>query len=161
MANDNENIRGPASPLPLLPSGIYVACAKGWSVKPYTDWGEKIVIEWDVFLSPDCQTARRLEGYHPIKRDKGGQIYAGSHSGYYKDWVSANDGRLPDREKRLTPEIFIGKRLFVDVVIVDRDNRGPLHPSLYHSRVGRVLRPLHDGEIIKGFPIQERDFKYK
>jgi hypothetical protein len=149
-------------PLILIPEGIYPARLVGKEIKR-TPWGEKLVLTWEVFTSPDFRDAGRrndctvlLQRYYNIKRDKG-KLVLGPHSNYHKDWIAANKGRHPEPRHSLPPSVFQNGFLFVEVTTVKKDSTSRLHSSLHYSKVQRIIRPVDEDEKIKRLPLQLDD----
>jgi hypothetical protein len=147
-------------PPPLLLDGIYPAEGKDWQERPYF-FGRKMVVSWSVFVAMDFRQSVTLCNYYNIQRAGGGQIVAGRHSAYYKDWVASNGGKIPDRRRWMSPDTFVGKRVWVRIVSIRKDIRGPLHPSLYYSRIGQVMRPLGETEIVLKIPLELDEFNWQ
>lgn len=105
--------------------------------------------------SPDQLSDVDIPGFYNLERDGGGRYKFGAHHAYRKDWIVANGGKLPGNPNRLPLTIFRERLLLVEVVTVTRDQRGPLHPSCFWSKVGRVVRPVEDGETFRGFPLED------
>jgi len=102
VADDDEfeNVN-PGKPRLSIPDGIYPARYVDKTIT-FMRWGEKLVITWKVFISVDFRDAEMrnegyvfLQGYYNINRDEGNRLVFGPHSAYRKDWIAANNGRLP------------------------------------------------------------------
>lgn len=139
----------------LLQEGWYPAQLNGCEAKHYGRWGEKLIFQWKVFTSNDKIAFKMIPRYYNLDRDKGGRYKFGPLSGYRKDWVAANGGKLLENRSRLPLSIFRERLIFVEVVTVRHDSKGlPLSSSFYWSKVGRVIRPLEEGETWERLPIQ-------
>lgn len=62
---------------------------------------------------------------------------------FYKEWVKVNGGEAPKRADRMSPRLFVGKRVRVRVRTVVKDHQGDALPSgLQYSVVGKILEML-------------------
>jgi hypothetical protein len=139
----------------LIPNeGWYPAQFVGYKGKRYGSWGEKLLFQWKVFTSFDKCKSVSLCRYYNLERKGGGQFQFGPLHDYRKDWVAANGGKHPLDPKRLPLSIWKDKTFLVEVVTVRNDSRGPLPPSFYWSRIGRLIRPLEEGERWGRLPVQ-------
>jgi hypothetical protein len=155
---DFENIdAGP--PLILIPEGYYPADCLGYQAWKYgPEWGERLIVAWKVILSIDQQHTVDLTSYYTIRRNPAGRFCATDRCGYHRDWIKANDGKLPTRRNCLPFHVLMSRRMLVAVETVMRDSKKrPLHPSSHYSKVGCILRPLRDTDLIKPFPLQAED----
>lgn len=147
---DFENI-DPGPGARLVQDGQYPADCLGYKPRDYGDrWGERLVVTWKVYLSPEDPV--ELPRYYTIRRSAGGRFSAGDRHAYRRDWIRANNGRLPEMRQRLPFSIFLKGRFLVAVETVTQDsNKQPLHPSSYYSKISRVIRPIQDGDSLKTF----------
>ncbi len=148
-----ENVE-PGETRRLLQEGVWPAECLGRANKSYGGLKDKVTFQWKVFLSPDKSRSTVLPRYYNAPRNKAGRFMFGHLSDYRIDWVAANYGHLPLDPKRLPPSIWEKGTFLVEVVTVRRTRNGPLPPSLYWSRIGRVIRPLEEGERWEGLPVQ-------
>lgn len=150
---DFDNI-DPGDPLVLIDEGLWPAQWQGREAKGY-EWGEKLIFRWKVFTSFDKSQSVTLIRYYNLQRKAGGQFKFGRRHDYSKDWVAANEGHHPSDPSRLPLSIFRERLFLVEVVTVRQDSKGrPLHRSLHHSKIGRVIRPLGEGERWERLPVQ-------
>lgn len=149
---DFENV-DPGEARVWLPGGIYLAKVLRRDIKHYS-WGEKLIFDWAVHTSKDLSQSETLHGYYNVKRNGGNRLCFGPGHAYRRDWIAANEGKLPSDPKRLPPAVFYGKVLLVAVVTVEKDTRGPIHPSCHWSKVARVIRPVEDGETFERLPLE-------
>jgi hypothetical protein len=152
---DFDNVN-PGEPRFLIPQeGCYFAQFIDYKSKPYGSWGEKLIFQWKVFTSFDKSKPVTLSRYYNLERTGGGQFKFGPLHDYRKDWIAANGGRHPLERSRLPISIWKERLYLVQVVTVRHDSKGrPLSPSFYWSKVGRVIRPLEEGERWEGLPVQ-------
>jgi hypothetical protein len=150
---DFENIN-PGEPRPLIEEGLWPAQWLGREARVY-GWGEKLIFEWKVFMAFDKTRSVSLSRFYNAERDKAKRFVFGPLHDYRKDWVAANGGRLPLDRSRLPLSIWRDRLFLVEVVTVRQDSKGrPLSASFLWSRIGRVLRPLMDGEHWERLPVQ-------
>lgn len=157
---DFENINPGDSRTLIAAEGIYPALWRGRTLSA-SPWGLKIKFEWAVYVAQDFSRSVALHGFYNAKRDKGNRLKFGPNHAFYKDWIAANRGVLPSPPNALPLSVFKDTKFYVEVVTVIRDTRGPLHPSCYWSKVGRIIRPLGDDETVKGLPLQLSDITWK
>ncbi len=157
---DFENVNPGDARTLIAAEGIYPALWKGRTPSA-SPWGPKIQFEWLVYLSPDFSQSVRLHAYYNAKRDAGNRFRFGPNHAFRKDWIAANRGILPARSTALSLSLFKDQTFYVEVVTVTRDTRGPLHPSCHWSKVGRLIRPLGEGECIHRLPLQLSDVTWK
>ena len=138
----------------LLQEGRYPAQYNGYEAKHYGRWGEKLIFQWKVFTSIDRDKFQMLCRYYNITRDKGGRFKFGPLHDYRKDWIAANGGKILSDRSRLPLSIFRDKTFLVEVVTVKDDFKCRLSPSLYWSKIRRVIRPLADEDRLEGSPVQ-------
>ena len=157
---DFENINPGDSRTLIAAQGIYPALWKGGnpSVSP---WGLKIKFEWLVYVAQDFSRSIALHGFYNAKRDRGNRFIFGPNHAFRKDLIAANRGVLPSRPTSLPLSVFKDKTFYVEVVTVIRDTRGPLHPSCYWSKVGRIIRPVGEAETVQRLPLQLSDVTWK
>lgn len=152
--SDFENLGGAPHRIYIQP-GIYPARFLGKkSDRRRKDWGEKLIFEWEVFLNTARTQSVKLSRYYNASRDKAGRFEFGDGHDYRADWIRANSGKHPPVWHRLPPDIFGAHEFLVEVVTVRRDWRRLLEPTLQHSKIGRIVRPVNDGELLQTFPIQ-------
>lgn len=145
---DFENVN-PGEPRIFMLDGQYPAQFIGRKSKHYS-WGEKLIFHWRVFISRDLTESKTLDRYYNAHRDKAGRFLFGDLHGYRKDWIAANGGKHPSLRSRLPITIFGNSLFLVEVISVREDSDGhPLSPSLYWSKVKRVIRPLEEGENLQ------------
>jgi len=156
LREDDFNNVNPGEPRILIPEeGWYPARATDYEAKRYGGWGEKLIVLWMVFTSKDKSSFKMLNRYYNLQRDMGKRLKFGPLHDYRKDWVAANGGRLPVDRSRLPPAIFQGNMFLVEVLTVKRDSKGrPLSSSFYWSKIGRVIRPIEEGERWEGLPVE-------
>lgn len=152
---DFDNV-DPGEPRFLIPQeGWYPAQFIDYESKLYGSWGEKLIFQWKVFTSFDKNKPVILCRYYNLERKGGGQFKFGPLHDYRKDWVAANGGRHPLDRSRLSISIWKERLYLVEVVTVRHDSKGrPFSPSLYWSKVGRVIRPLEEGECWERLTVQ-------
>ena len=154
---DFENIV-PVDPLPLLQEGVYPMRYRGRRTTRYS-YGEKLVFDYEVGLVPDFRDSKTLSRYYNVKRNAAGRFKFGPLHDYRRDWIAANYGKWPAHPGRLPLSVFQSKVLLGEIETVKTHSRGrPLHPSNYYSRVGRVIRPLEDGESFETLPVEPLKF---
>jgi hypothetical protein len=142
---DFENVN-PGEQRILLVEGYWPAEFVSCESKNYGVWGEKLIFHWKVFTSLDKRTFRILYHWHNCQRDKGGRFKFGPLHSYRKDWIAANHGKMPLDPRRLPLSIWKDQTFLVEVVTVRKASNGVLVPSLHWSKIGRVIRPLTEGE---------------
>jgi hypothetical protein len=166
-ADDEFNNVNPGDPRPWMQEGIYPArwVGKDISLSP---WGEKLIMHWHVPTASDIRNltttvnmATPIASYYNAKRDKARRLKFGPLHSFRKDWIAANDGRLPLRPNALPLSVFKDRWFFVEVVTVNKDQKGELHPSCYWSKVQRVIRPVGDDEAIQRLPLQHGDITWR
>lgn len=150
---DFENV-DPREVRLLIEEGCWPAECLGRENKSYGGLKDKLTFNWKVFMSHDKSRSVILPRYYNALRNKAGRFIFGQLSAYRNDWVTANNGKLPLDPKRLPPSIWGKGTFLVEVVTVRRTRNSPLSPSLYWSRIGRVIRPLEDGERWDRLPVQ-------
>jgi hypothetical protein len=153
---DFENV-DPGEVRVLLEEGCWPAECLGRENKPYSGLGEKLTFKWKVFLSPDKNKFVILPRYYNAPRNKAGRFKFGQLSAFRNDWVTANNGKVPLDRNRLPPSIWQKGTFLVEVITVRRTRSGVLSPSLYWSRIGRVIRPMAEDERWEGLPVQRLD----
>ena len=162
LDDDEFNDVNAGDPRPFMAEGIYPALWAARTRKKYK-WGEKLIFTWTVFTTINFRNPAMkdncvsLPGYYNVRRDKGKRPIFGPGSAYRKDWIAANDGRLPQPPHRLPLSVFRGGFLFVEVATVNEDTRGPLHRSCYWSKVQRVIRPVREDDIVERLPLELDD----
>lgn len=152
---DFENVASGEERLLLSQEGIYPARLICWHSQLHPLFGEKLIFDWNVFLSPalDKYESCKLLRYYNVKRENGKPFF-GHHHEYRKDWIAANNGRRPFVRSSLPPKVFEKKLFLIGIKTVCKDSKGDLQPSVYYSRVDRIIRPLEDGEEIDRVPVQ-------
>ncbi len=158
--DDFENVNPGDARTLISVQGIYPASWKGRTPSA-SPWGPKIKFQWLVYTALDYSQSVALNGYYNAKRDRSKRFTFGPNHAFRKDWIAANRGILPSLPTALPLSVFRDGMFFVEVVTVIRDTRGPLHPSCYWSKIGRVIRPMGDGEPIKRLPLQLSDVTWK
>lgn len=146
---DFENI-DPGEPRVLIAEeGIWPAQFVSFQTKTYGQWGEKLIIQWRVFIHHDKSKHVMLCRFYNLQRDRGNRLKFGPLHDYRKDWIAANGGRHPLDRSKLPLSIFKCGIFSVEVVTVRRDSKNPLSPSIYWSKIGRVIRPVEGtlGEV--------------
>lgn len=152
-----ENL-APGNRRPWIPPGLYPARFKTRRLdQRRKDWGEKLVCDWDVYLDPSIKASVLLCRYYNITRDGGGRFIFGDGHDYRTDWVMANKGKLTYERQRLPVTIFEKGLFWVEVVTVDKNSKGKIHPSLHWSKIGRIVGPVRDGQLIKTLPMHPSD----
>ena len=147
---DFENV-DPGEPRILFPDeGVWPAQFIRWEAKGYGPWGEKLIVQWRVLSACPTSSPVTLSRYYNLQRGAGNRFKFGPLHAFRKDWIAANGGRHPLDRSKLPLSIFKGRTFLVEIVTVRNDARGPLPPSLYWSKVGRVIRPLEAGERWEG-----------
>lgn len=154
---DFENVN-PGEQRILLVEGCWPAEVVSFESKSYGRWGEKLIFRWKVFTSRDKSTSRILCRYHNLDRDKGGRFKFGPLHSYRKDWIAANDGKVPFDPKKLPLSIWKDRTFLVEVVTVRSASNGVLAPSLHWSKIGRLIRPLAEEEAWERLPFQPLNF---
>lgn len=155
---DFDNIAG-GEPLPWQPPGIYPARLLRQRKKIYSPWGEKKIFDWQVYISNNPKEYVELSRFYPVIRDERGRPIFGPHSGYRKDWIDANYGKLPGDPRRFPPSVFKGRLFWVEIETVTKDqNNRPLSKSCHWSKVKRVVRPVEEGDEFAGLRIQVMGF---
>ena len=154
MNDEDFNNINPGESKLWVPPGVYPAWLLDREPKTYIPWGEKLVFRWRTFTACDLSSSINLFRYYNLARDGGGRFMFGDGHDYWKDWVAANDGRRPIERKRLPPSKFENTLFLVRVVTVTRDQEGPLCSALHSSKVGRLIRPVVDGEKFERLPLE-------
>lgn len=153
---DFENLV-PEDPPILLPPGLYPARVLRQDAEQFRSSSgpyEKIVLTCQIFTRPDLTDNVALNAYYSFERGGGGRFHFGKRCNYRRDWIAANDGRLPSRRTSLPRTAWEGLKI-VEVVTVTRDGDGKaLHPSNYYSKIYRFIRPVEDGETFPTLPLQ-------
>lgn len=150
---DFENV-DPGEPRPLIEEGVWLAQWQGREAKVY-GWGEKLNFRWKVFMAFDKSRSVNLSRFYNAIRNRAKRFLFGDLHDYRRDWVAANGGRHPLERSKLPLSIFQERLFLVEVVTVRHDSKGrPLSPSFYYSKIGRVIRPLEEGERWERLPIQ-------
>lgn len=149
---DFENV-DPGESRPLIEEGVWPAQYLRKEGIPPGRYGEKLYVWWKVFMSLDKGRSVVLPRYYNIERNKGGRPKFGHHHAFRRDWVQSNDGRLPLEPNKLPLSIWERGLFRVEVVTVRKSDDGPLPPSLYWSRIGRIVGPLAEGEAWEGLPL--------
>lgn len=152
---DFDNVN-PGEPHVLIPNeGWYPAEFDGVESKFYGSWGEKLIVQWKVFTSNDLTAFKMIPRYYNVERDKGNRFKFGEFHEYRRDWIRSNRGRHPLVRSRLPLSIWKQSLFFVEVETVRRDSKGgPLAASFHWSKIGRVIRPVEEGETWEGLPVQ-------
>jgi len=144
----------PGEPRVLIEEGVWPARWLRHEAKVY-GWGEKLIFHWEVFMAFDRSRSLSLNRFYNAKRDRANRFCFGPLHDYRKDWVSANRGRHPLERSRLSISIWKERLYLVEVVTVRHDPKGrSLSPSYYWSKIGRVIRPLEEGETWERLPVQ-------
>jgi len=146
-----ENVNS-GEPRVLIPPGEYPGNLLRWE-EAQTPWGEKLYAYYEVFLLADNKKSVHLRRHYKVDRDTTGAWFCGDGHDYRKDWIRANRGRLPIPRKRLPIGKFGESMMVLAIETVMRDGRRPLHPSSYYSKVGFVVRPLEEGEVLLRCPV--------
>jgi hypothetical protein len=147
---------------PLIETGIYPARLESMG-KRGTPWGEKMVFTWAVFTTPRFRdpamrdSAVLLPAYYNVNRDKSKRPIFGDGHAYRKDWIAANNGKHPQPRNSLPLPVFRDRFLWVQVTTVTKDVRGPTHRSCHYSKVQRIIRPVHDDDVVERLPLQLED----
>jgi len=143
----------------LVPDeGWYPAQFIGYEDKRYNGWGEKLICQWKVLTSPDKTQFTILPRYYNLQRDKARRFKFGQLHDFSKDWIAANRGRHPLDRCNRSISIFREGLFLVEVVTVRHDSkRRPFPPTLHWSKIGRVIRPIEEGENWERFPLQPSD----
>jgi len=150
---DFDNVN-PGEPRVLIEEGVWPARWLRREAKVY-GWGEKLIFHWEVFMACDKSRFVVLNCFYNAKRDRAKRFQFGQLHNYRKDWVAANGGRASLDRSKLPLTIWQARMFYVEVVTVRRDSKGrPLSPSFYWSKVGRVIRPLEEGETWERLPVQ-------
>ena len=105
-------------------------------------------------MSFDKSRSVILTRYYNLARDKAKRFKFGHLHAFRRDWISSNHGRLPLDPQRLPPSIWKNGIFLVEVVTVRKTSDGLLPPSLYWSRIGRILRPEDEGKPWTRLPLQ-------
>ena len=137
----------------LIEEGLWPAKYLDHGIKP-GQYGEKLTVRWGIVMSADKIRSVILPRFYNLKRDKGERFMFGHLHAYRRDWVVSNNGRLPMDSRKLPPSIWKEGTFLVEVVTVRSTRDGSLPPSLYYSRVGRVIRPLDEEERWERLPLQ-------
>jgi hypothetical protein len=156
---DFENINPGDARTWIAAAGVYPAIWKD-RTSSASPWGPKIKFEWLVYVTQDFSRSVTLHAFYNAKRDRGNRFKFGPNHAFRKDWIAANRGVLPSRPTALPLSVFKDKKFYVEVVTVIRDTRGPLHPSCYWSKVGRIIRPVGEDETVQGLPLQLSDITW-
>lgn len=148
---DFENV-DPGELRILIPKeGWYPAQYNGYKTVFYDGWGEKLIFQWNVFTSSDKSKSVPLKRYYNLERKGGGRFKIGPLHAFRKDWVAANGGKVPMDRSSLPIPIWTTSLFLVEVVTVRHDSkRLPLPASFHWSKIGRVIRPLEEGERWEG-----------
>lgn len=152
--DDFNNVNGGVQ-RPWLPPGQYPAQYVCYENRIDPRYGEKLIVVWRIFLSRALQNGESsiLVRFYGVKRDELGQPDFGHFHGYRKDWIVANHGRPPLNWNSLPPSIFTKGLYLVTVVPVEKDSTDDLPPGLHYSKVGRIIRPIDDGERFEKLPL--------
>lgn len=154
LRDEDFNNVNPGEPRILIEQGMWPAQYLRKEGRPPGRYGEKLYVWWRIFMSLDKGRSVVLPRYYNIERDKGGRLKFGHHHAFRRDWVQSNYGRLPLEPNKFPPSIWEQGVFLVEVVTVRKSNDGPLPSSLYWSRIGRIVRPLAEGETWEGLPLQ-------
>ena len=156
---DFENIN-PGERKVWVQEGLYPAKAVSYKRLKYSFKGrlvEKVVIGWKVFISSDLSTGVILSRYYNLERDRSKRLHFGHHHAYRHDWVRANNNKEPLEREKIPPEKFEEGLFLVKVVTVTEGQDGEIPSSMEWSRIGRVERPIKDGEQFKRLPLEPHD----
>jgi hypothetical protein len=121
------------NPRPLIPPGEYVAGCISARKDRYPGFKrDGIVLVLETFEGP--HTGVKLERYYPAAT-------AGRRtSNYFREWVIASGGRIPQRCDRMPPSKFKGKLFRVRVETVTKGWHGRDNPeALHYSKVAEIL----------------------
>lgn len=152
---DFDNVN-PGEPRFLIPhEGGYPAQFIGYEARHYPRWGEKLIFRWKVFTSLDRSTSHTLCRYYNLTRDPANRFRFGPLHDYRKDWIAGNGGRHLSDRSRLPLSLWQERLFLLEVVTVRQDLKGnALSPSLFWSKIGRVLCPLEESESWERLPVQ-------
>jgi hypothetical protein len=154
LRDEDFNNVNPGEPRVLIEEGVWPARWLRREAKVY-GWGEKLIFHWEVFMAFDKSRFVNLSGYYTAKRDRANRFYFGPLHNYRKDWIAANGGKVPLDPSKLPLSVWQERLFLVEVVTVRHDSKGrPLSPSLYYSKIDRVIRPLGEEETWETLPIQ-------
>lgn len=125
---------------PLIPEGTYDAVGGKASVLNVFG-SRKLAVQFDLAI-PDSESPNgirhvSLMRYYNVKPGPGGRHGAGPHSVYFRDWTLVA-GRRPSRRDRLSPSVFTGALVSVEVRTVSKDSRQ--HPLPEHARYSVIAR---------------------
>ena len=128
-----------ASELPLIPQGVYEAVGVGAVVIPgFKKNTKKLAVEFSVMVPEDGSTVK-LYAYYNLVPGPGGRFRVGKHSKFRAHWVTVA-GRRPTRGDRLSPSIFRGVLMAVNVRTVVRNSKPePLPDDLQYSVIDGIV----------------------
>ena len=126
----------------LIAPGDYDAVGVGWR-KMYVFKTDKLAVEYEV-LVPDATVDLglrrvRLARFYNVRPGPERRVLAAGRGDYLREWAIVT-GRRPLRRDRLSPRIFIGALVRVEVVTVTVDGRQrPLMDVVQYSRIARII----------------------
>jgi len=141
----------------LLQPGLYPAQYVSRSFRRFNGWGEKLIVQWKVFLSANKQHHVTLSRYYNVQRNKALRLVIGDGHCYRKDWIAANNGRVSIERTRLPFSVFEDKMMVVAVLTVTKDSQRSIPAFSQWSKIGWIERPLGESESLERLPLEPLD----
>jgi len=126
---------------PSIPDGEYDAVVIGYDRKHYFD-GEKLYLKFRIFSEPYVGT----ELFMPFNLP--GKIRPSSK--YYKEWVKANHGIEPAKNKCMSPKVFKNKPYRVKTRTVKVNSKQAKHSGQEYSVIDEIT------DVLAGQPEQQQ-----
>jgi hypothetical protein len=136
------DVRLAGTTYPLIAPGNYDAVGVDWR-KMYVFKAHKLAVVYEV-LVPDAAADLglqrvRLARFYNVRPGPERRVLAAARGDYLREWTIVA-GRRPSRRDRLSPRIFVGVLVRVEVATVTADSRQhPLIDVLQYSRITRIL----------------------
>jgi hypothetical protein len=138
---DDLDIAGVDPPL-VIPPGEYVAVGVGSSLFPV--FGKTTLVVWLEMSVPEEEDGKPfpiLGRFFNIKKERG--RWVPPPKGHYaREWTLVT-GYVAARADRMSPRVFRGVRMLVEVVTVTTDaSANPLPKGMEYSKVKRIIKAL-------------------
>lgn len=134
---------------PLVPDGIYEAQCLSYEPMTYvtqTDKGprniSKLILKFSLVNVPDeTSQDKNVELFMSLNMPWDGHISVGSK--YFKSWVKINGNKLPSRNAKMSPRLFLNKLCKVKTRTVKPKDGGEELPECFHySIVDTIMEVL-------------------
>lgn len=130
----------------VLPAGAYLATAVDWDIYP-AHGKHSLSIFFEVRV-PDDQATDGVR-YVTLRRHynvrwENGRWKPSPYGDYTREWILVT-GRRAYRSDRMTPRVFIGVLVRVEVVVVTEDRLGnDLPANARYSKIARIIEVVAD-----------------